>query len=137
MVFINQDSELMTNYVGANPIPAGERFSVFRDADNDVGVFALSEDGVLELIMAVDGKTTKIDFGVNSGILASGAVVQAFAVAQSPGSTLDIAVAVAHGSSSDFYLLTGIGLSELQGPAPSSKITTGSGFPTVRHIFMV
>ena len=137
MVTIKQDSELITNYVAANPIPAGERFEIFRDAQGDPGVFALSEDSYLYLIMVINGTTTKLDFGYTSGIVSEGVKVQAFAVVQAPDSTLDICIATAGSDdTSDFVLLHNVVLGELQGPIPSSKITRGSNFPTVHHIFM-
>ncbi|KAI8717021.1 hypothetical protein NCS52_00997300 [Fusarium sp. LHS14.1] len=137
MVVIKQDSELMTNYVSANPIPAGERFAVFRDANGEPGVFALSEDLYLYLVMVIDGKAEKIDFGNTSGIVSRGVKVQAFAVVQAPDSTLDICIATpGAGETSNFTLLHSITLSELKGSIPSSKVLCGSNFPSVHHIFM-
>lgn len=139
MVTIKQDSELMTNYVSANPIPAGQHFAVFRDANMDPGVFSLSEDSYLYLITVINGKATKIDFGSVSGIVPSGVKVQAFAVVQAPDSTLDICIATpqANNTTSSFTLLYGITFSELLGPIPSSKIIRGANFPTIDHIYMV
>ncbi|KAL5592278.1 hypothetical protein FOBRF1_013304 [Fusarium oxysporum] len=137
MVVIHRDSELMTNYVSANPIPASERFGVFRDADNEPGVFALSEDFYLYVVMLIDQKPTKIDFGHISGVVPNGVKVQAFAVVQAPDSTLDICIATpGTGDTSDFALLHNISPSDLKDPTPSSKVIRGSGFPTVHHIFM-
>lgn len=128
----------MTNYVSANPIPAGERFAVFRDADGEPGVFALSEDLYLYLVMVIDGKAERIDFGNTSGIVPKGVKVQAFAVVQAPDSTLDICIATpGAGETSNFTLLHNITLSELKGSIPSSKVLRGSNFPSVHHIFMV
>ncbi|KAL7934280.1 hypothetical protein V8C35DRAFT_327196 [Trichoderma chlorosporum] len=138
MVTIKQDSELMTNYVSANPIPAGQRFAVFRDANMDPGVFSLSEDSYLYLISIINGKATKVDFGSVSGIVPSGTKVQAFAVVQAPDSTLDICIATpgANNTSSSFTLLYGVTFAELSGPIPASKIFRGASFPTVDHIYM-
>ncbi|KAK0757264.1 hypothetical protein N5P37_009982 [Trichoderma harzianum] len=138
MVIIKQDSELMTNYVSANPIPAGQHFAVFRDANMDPGVFSLSEDSYLYLITVINGKATKIDFGSVSGIVPSGGKVQAFAVVQAPDSTLDICIATpgATATTSSFTLLYGVTFAELRGPIPSSKIIRGASFPTVDHIYM-
>ncbi|UKZ82559.1 hypothetical protein TrVFT333_010350 [Trichoderma virens FT-333] len=138
MVTIKQDSELMTNYVSANPIPAGQHFAVFRDANMDPGVFALSEDSYLYLITVINGKATKIDFGSVSGIVPSGVKVQAFAVVQAPNSTLDICIATpgANNTTSTFTLLYGITFTELLGPIPSSKIIRGDSFPIIDHIYM-
>ncbi|PNP58955.1 hypothetical protein THARTR1_01203 [Trichoderma harzianum] len=138
MVTIKQDSELMTNYVSANPIPAGQHFAVFRDSDMDPGVFSLSEDSYLYLITVVNGKATKIDFGSVSGVVPKGVKVQAFAVVQAPDSTLDICIATpgANAATSSFTLLYGVTFAELQGPIPSSKIIRGASFPTVDHIYM-
>jgi hypothetical protein len=137
MVTITQDSELMTNYVSANPIPAGQQFAVFRDAQMDPGIFALSEDFYLYLIMVINGQATKIDFGSVSGVVPKGVQVQAFAVVQAPDSTLDICIATpSNGNTSNFALLYNISLAELQSPIQSTKIIRGS-FPTVDHIYMV
>ncbi|KAL6901484.1 hypothetical protein GGI43DRAFT_433631 [Trichoderma evansii] len=136
MVTITQDSELMTNYVSANPIPAGQQFSVFRDAQMDPAVFALSEDSYLYLIMVNDGKATRIDFGSVSGVVPQGVQVQAFAVVQAPDSTLDICIATAgSNNASNFALLYNISLNELFSPIQSTKIIRGN-FPTVDHIYM-
>ncbi|KAL7948582.1 hypothetical protein V8C42DRAFT_363071 [Trichoderma barbatum] len=137
MVTIKQDSELMTNYVSANPIPAGQHFAVFRDANMDPGVFSLSEDSYLYLITVINGKATKIDFGSVSGIVPKGVKVQAFAVVQAPDSTLDICIAIPQSSTtSSFTLLNRITFAELLGPIPSSKIIRGASFPTIDHIYM-
>ncbi|KAF4334795.1 hypothetical protein FBEOM_11362 [Fusarium beomiforme] len=137
MVVIHRDSELMTNYVAANPIAASERFDVFTDADNEPGVFALSEDFYLYVIMLIDHKPTKIDFGHISGVVPSGVKVQAFAVVQAPDTTLDICIVTpGAGSTSDFALVHNISPRELNRPIPPSKVIRGSDFPTVDHIFM-
>ncbi|RFU77335.1 hypothetical protein TARUN_4887 [Trichoderma arundinaceum] len=136
MVTITQDSELMTNYVSANPIPAGQHFAVFRDAQMDPGVFALSEDFYLYLIMVINGQATKIDFGHVSGIVPQGVQVQAFAVVQAPDSTLDICIATpGSGNTTNFALLHNITFTELLSPIQSSKIIRGN-FPKVDHIYM-
>lgn len=138
MVIIKQDSELMTNYVSANPIPAGQHFAIFRDANMDPGVFSLSEDSYLYLITVINGQATKIDFGSVSGIVPQGVKVQAFAVVQAPDSTLDICIATPQTSStSNFTLLHNITFNELLGPIPSSKIIRGTNFPIIDHIYMV
>lgn len=138
MVLIKQDSELMTTYVSANPIPAGQHFEVFQDANMDPVVFSLSEDNCLYLVTVVDGKATRLDFGRASGILPGGGKIQAFALAQAPDSTLDICIATYRDDThSNFFLLHNLSADELLGPTPSSKIMPGEYFPTIEHIYMV
>lgn len=137
MLIIKKDSEVMTNYVAANPVPAGENFGVFHDKDWQPAVFALGEDGILSLIITVGREPTKINFTKASGLFSEDVKVQAFAVLQAPDSSLDICIATeASDTTSNFYLLHHITLDEIPGTMPSAKVIQGV-FPTVRHIFMV
>lgn len=138
MVVVKQDSELMTNYVAANPVPAGERFAVFTDDRQSPAVFALSENKILELIIVINGTSTKLDFGSTCGAFDANAQVQAFAVTQGDDGTLDISVAVpGNGGLSNYFLFHGVEPKELQGRISSSKIIRGTQFPPVKHIFQV
>ena len=137
MIIIKHDSELMRNYVAANPVPAGERFAVFKDLQEEPAVLALSDDSRLNLVMVVNGSATKIDFEKSSGIAKDGVKVQAFAVKQASDTTLDICITTeASNNKSNFWLLHGIKPADLLEQIPTSKITRGT-FPSVRHIFMV
>ncbi|KAM0095802.1 hypothetical protein ACP6JD_000612 [Aspergillus fumigatus] len=136
MLIIKKDSEVMTNYVAANPVPAGENFGVFHDKDWQPAVFALGEDGILSLIITVGREPTKINFTKASGLFSEDVKVQAFAVLQAPDSSLDICIATeASDTTSNFYLLHHITLDEIPGTMPSAKVIQGV-FPTVHHIFM-
>lgn len=126
--------ELLTSNVA---VPAGENFGVFHDQNLQPAVFALSEDGILNLIITVDREPSKIDFGKSSALFPEDAKVEAFAVLQAPDSSLDICIATkATDSTSDFYLLHHITLDEIPGTMPSAKVTHGV-FPAVDHIYMV
>lgn len=48
--------ELLTSNVA---VPAGENFGVFHDQNLQPAVFALSEDGILNLIITVDREPSK------------------------------------------------------------------------------
>ncbi|KAF7175180.1 hypothetical protein CNMCM7691_006584 [Aspergillus felis] len=136
MLIIKKDSEVMINYVAANPVPAGENFGVFHDKEWQPAVFALGEDGILSLIITVGREPTKIDFARASGLFSQDVKVQAFAVLQAPDSSLDICIATeASDTTSNFYLLHHITLDEIPGTMPSAKVIQGF-FPTVHHIFM-
>lgn len=139
MITVKQDSELITNYVAANPIPAGERFVVVSDEHQEPAVFALSEDSILYLIKVIDGQTAKLNFGKTSGVVGDGVAVQAFAVTQAADSSLNICIATRgfNKNESSFHLLHNITLPELQAEIPASKIISGHKFPRVYHIFMV
>lgn len=138
MITIKKDSELITNYVTASPVPAGEEFGVFVDKNQQPAVLALSEDSFLYLIIAYKGKIIRLDFGRSSGIVqGDNAKVQAFAVQQAPDGALDICIAVeASEKESDFYLLYNIKPDELFQPIPEEKLIRGR-FPTVDHFYMV
>jgi hypothetical protein len=49
MATIKADSELMTNYVAAVPVPAGSKFSAMLDENRRVMVLSLSNDTVPKL----------------------------------------------------------------------------------------
>lgn len=136
MIIVKKDSELMTNYVAANPVPAGENFGVFQDKQLQPAVLALSQDSFLYLVINVKGQSIKFNFRETSGIAKGKGKVQAFAVQQAPDLTLDICIATeADKKISDFYLLHGVTLEEITGAIPQSKIIHGQ-FPTVHHIYM-
>lgn len=118
-------------------MPAGENFGVFYDQTFQPAVFALGEDGILNLIITIGREPTKVDFGEASALFPKDVQVQAFAVLQAPDSSLDICIATkATDTTSDFYLLHHITLDEIVGTMPSAKVTHGV-FPTVDHIYMV
>ncbi|PYH40187.1 uncharacterized protein BP01DRAFT_410995 [Aspergillus saccharolyticus JOP 1030-1] len=136
MITVKKDSEVMTNYVAANPVPAGENFGVFHDQQWQPAVFALGEDHILSLIITVDREPKKYDFAKISGLFSQEVEVQAFAVLQAPDSSLDICIATkASDTTSNFYLLHHITLDEIPGTVPSAKVIQGV-FPTVDHIYM-
>ncbi|XXH03862.1 hypothetical protein Hte_010268 [Hypoxylon texense] len=136
MIIVKKDSEVMTNYVAANPVPAGESFGVFNDQSLQPAIFALSEDAILNLIVTADREPAKFDFGKLCGLFPGGVIIQAFAVLQAPDSSLDICIATkATDTTSNFYLLHHITLDEIIGTTPSAKVTRGV-FPTVDHIYM-
>ncbi|KAI5926244.1 hypothetical protein F4810DRAFT_586578 [Camillea tinctor] len=136
MIIVKKDSEVMTNYVAANPVPAGQNFGVFHDKNLQPAVFALGEDGILNLIITIGREPSKVDFGKASALFPEDTEVQAFAVLQSPDSSLDICIATkATDTTSNFYLLHHITLDEIPGTMPSAKVIHGV-FPTVDHIYM-
>ena len=138
MITITQDSELMTNLISANPIPAGNRFIAFRDHNLDPAVFSLSDDQKLNLVITVNGEPNLIDFGNTSGLYTKHTKIQAFDVKQAPDSGLNICIATeAIDGRSDFYLIHDIKPSELLKPVAADRIVKGSGFPGTHHIFMV
>lgn len=137
MITVNKDSEVMTNYVAANPVSAGEAFGVFHDQQWQPAVFALGEDSILSLIITVGREPKKFDFAKLSGLFSVDVKVQAFAVLQAPDGSLDICIATkASDTTSNFYLLHNITLDEILGTMPSAKVIQGV-FPTVDHIYMV
>ncbi|RAL09112.1 uncharacterized protein BO97DRAFT_459557 [Aspergillus homomorphus CBS 101889] len=136
MIIVKKDSEVMTNYVAANPVPAREHFAVFNDIQQQPAVFALGENGVLNLVITTNREPTRFDFAQQSGLFPEDVQVQAFAVLQAPDSSLDICIATkASDKESNFYLLHHITLDEITGTMPSAKVTHGL-FPTVDHIYM-
>ena len=138
MITITQDSELMTNYIPANPIPAGKRFVAFKDTNLDPAVFSLGDDDTLNLVITVNNEPTLTDFGDISGLFAKGTKIQAFDVKQAPDLTLNICIATETGSArSDFHLIHGIKPSELRDPINADRVIKGNGFNEIHHIFMV
>lgn len=138
MITITQDSELMTNLIPANPIPAGNRFVVFKDDNHDPAVFSLGDDQTLNLVITVNGEPTLTDFGNSSGLFSKGTKIQAFDVKQAPDLGLNICIATEAGNGkSDFHLIYGIKPNELLKPAKADRIVKGNGFPETHHIFMV
>ncbi|RAH63727.1 uncharacterized protein BO66DRAFT_476374 [Aspergillus aculeatinus CBS 121060] len=136
MITVKKDSEVMTNYVAANPVPAGEAFGVFHDQQWQPAVFALGEDSILSLIITAGREPKKFDFAKLSGLFSVDVKVQAFAVLQAPDGSLDICIATkASDTTSNFYLLHNITLDEILGTMPSAKVIQGV-FPTVDHIYM-
>ncbi|PYI24824.1 hypothetical protein BO86DRAFT_433701 [Aspergillus japonicus CBS 114.51] len=136
MITVKKDSEVMTNYVAANPVPAGESFGVFHDQQWQPAVFALGEDSILSLIITVGREPQKYDFAKLSGLFSQDVKVQAFAVLQATDGSLDICIATeASNTTSNFYLLHNITLDEIPGTVPSAKVIQGT-FPTVDHIYM-
>lgn len=49
MATISADSELMTNYVAALPVPAGSKFSAVLDENRRAMVLSLSNDAIPKL----------------------------------------------------------------------------------------
>ncbi|KAL4984975.1 hypothetical protein BDW68DRAFT_193269 [Aspergillus falconensis] len=136
MIIVKKDSEVMTNYVAANPVPAGEHFAVFNDIQQQPAVFSLGDNGVLNMIITANREPTRYDFAKQSNLFPKDVQVQAFAVQQAPDSSLDICIATkASDKESDFYLLHHITLDEITGTIPSAKLTHGL-FRTIDHIYM-
>ncbi|KAI1143196.1 hypothetical protein F5Y05DRAFT_367831 [Hypoxylon sp. FL0543] len=134
MITIKQDSELMTNYIPANPVPAGNRFVGIKDAHSRPACFSLSSDKKLNLIIQSDDAATLVDFGELAGIHGN---VQAFDVQQSPNSDLSLCVATDEGDgTSSFWFLDKLHPRNLTGSVPENKIVKGNGFPSIHHLFM-
>lgn len=118
-------------------VSAGEDFGVFHDQNLQPAVFPLSEDAILNLIIAVSREPSNVDFGKASALFPEYVKVQAFAVLQAPDSSLDISIATkATDTTSDFYLLHHITLDEIPVTIASAKVTHGA-FSTVGHNYMV
>ncbi|OTA69582.1 hypothetical protein K449DRAFT_418966 [Hypoxylon sp. EC38] len=134
MITIKQDSELMTNYIPANPVPAGNRFVGIKDAHSRPACFSLSSDKKLNLIIQSDEAATLIDFGEHVGIRGN---VQAFDVQQSSNSDLSLCVAIDEGNgTSSFWFLNEIHPRDLTNNIPVNKIVKGNGLPSIHHLFM-
>jgi hypothetical protein len=138
MITITQDSELMTNYISANPIPAGNRFVAFRDENHDPAVISLGSDNTLNLVITVRGQPTAVDLVKTSGLFDDETKIQAFDVKQSPDLGLNICI-VAEGAfgKSDFYLIHNIQPSELLKTISKDKVINAYGISQTKHIFMV
>ncbi|KAL1967189.1 hypothetical protein VTN77DRAFT_3480 [Rasamsonia byssochlamydoides] len=137
MITIKQDSELMTNLVAANPVPAGSRFVAFKDAKLNPAIFSLGEDQKLNLIIDVDGTSSLVDFGDVSGLAKGNTDVLAFDVQQAPDLSLNICFVTATGNGQcDFWLLHGLTPDGLLKEPAETKIIKGTGLPLVYHIFM-
>ena len=138
MISITQDSELMTNLIPANPIPAGNRFVVFEDEDHEPAVFSLGEDQILNLVITVDGEPTLVNFGEVLDIFSEGTKIQAFNVKQAPDLSLNLCIATqATNGLSSFHLVHAIKPSELLQSVATEKLVKGENFPVIHHIFMV
>ncbi|KAI0841842.1 hypothetical protein F5Y06DRAFT_258371 [Hypoxylon sp. FL0890] len=134
MITIKQDSELMTNYIPANPVPAGNRFVGIKDAHSRPACFSLSSDKKLNLIIQSDDAATLVDFGELAGIHGD---VQAFNVQQSPNSDLSLCVATDEGNgTSSFWFLDKLHPRNLTGNVPKDRIVKGNGLPSIHHLFM-
>lgn len=138
MIIVKQDSELMTNLIPANPVPSGNRFSVFKDEQFNPAVMSLGDNHKLNLIIEIDGSPTLIDFGKTSGLVKDGTKILAFDVQQAPDMSLDICFALdAIMSQSDLIVIHAVMPAELSKPISSEKVATGHGFPVVHNIYMV
>ncbi|KAI1415785.1 hypothetical protein F5Y13DRAFT_186641 [Hypoxylon sp. FL1857] len=134
MITIKQDSELMTNYIPANPVPAGNRFVAIKDAHSRPACFSLSSDKKLNLIIQSDDAAILVDFGELAGIYGN---VQAFDVQQSSNSDLNICVAADEGDgTSSFWFLNKIHPRNLTDNVPKDNIVKGNGLPSIHHLFM-
>lgn len=56
MASITADSELMTNYIAAVPVPAGAKFNTVLDENRRVMVISLSNDPVPKLQLSMRSK---------------------------------------------------------------------------------
>jgi hypothetical protein len=135
MISIKQDSELMINYIPANPVAAGEHFVSIHDERSRPACFSMSSDKKLNLVIENDGAVVLTDFGAHIGITGD---VQAFDAQQGNDLKLDICVAfVGDNSTSSFILIHQIRPRDLLNSISDVKIIKGSGLPTVHHLFMV
>ncbi|KAI1331436.1 hypothetical protein F5Y16DRAFT_422964 [Xylariaceae sp. FL0255] len=134
MISIKQDSELMTNYIPANPVTAGERFVGFYDESSRPACFSLSSDKKFNLVIQNEGAATLVDFGVQNGFDSN---FQAFHVQQGADKKLDICAAYDDDNgTSGFFILHQIYPHDLLEPIANDQFIRGSGLPTIHHLFM-
>ena len=131
---IEQDSELFTNLVAAQAIPAGKAFQAFHDAGGAPAVFSLGTDGVLNLFLQTNGALQNVNFAAQCGFKEP---VTAFAARQAADSSLFIAFSLERSGYNEIAILPNLPVVSLQRPITSGIITSASTLPEINGIYLV
>ena len=135
MITIQQDAEMMTNLISANPVPAGSRFVAIKDENSMPAVFALGQDKKLNLIVNRAGVPTLVDFGSACKIAGT---ISAFDVRQETNLRVHVAVAsVLENGNNQLTVAFDLDPSQLDGTADVPLVKSTVTIPTVHSIFMV
>lgn len=135
MISFTEDSELMTNLLPANPVPAGNRFVAIRDADSNPALVSLSQDNKLNLIIKRVGAPKLVDLGSLYGLTTK---VLAFDVYQDPELNLWFAIATDAGNNQcNFYLIVNVAAKDVLTPPSGSIVGSEAKYPLIHAIFIV
>jgi hypothetical protein len=137
MVYIKHDAELMTSFLAADKMRAGNHFVAFKDASSNPALFSLSDHGNLNLIMDDEGEPTLMSF---RDILPYEGSVLTFDVQQYSDLTLNIGLVTEESNGQrTFYLVRRISPDDLWrgGDLETYTLEGTTQVPVTRRIFMV